>query len=418
MDHTSALYLISALILLILAAVFATSIATTYYKSKSFARSEQLKGVKKWVLCMFNPSVSPITEQTIYFSDDGINWQSNPDNPIINGLNVYFGKTNWVIGGFNYGSSNTQVAYSTDGENFFSGNVSVQGNYALSMTVYFANDIWVASTSSGEQYSTNGGQSWTPSNTPVLGYETINNIHYANGMFIEIGTQLSVGNTINLARSIEGKTWTGITGPFSGNGNIPTDVYFGNGTWVVVGSSSTETVTDVHIYYSSDGITWTGVAGPFGNPSGFILAGGNSVFYGDGVWVTVGKHGTTDENIYYSTDAINWTAVVGPFSTNTSGGTVVKYHDGIWVAGGGSYTTDENIYYSEDNAVTWTAVAGPFGVGGSVTDLSYRNGTWVAVGNGYTGSDAYYSLDGKVWNPCIGIEKESEYNIPISVYVR
>ena len=140
----------------------------------------------------------------------------------------------------------------------------------------------------------------------------------ANGMFIEAGTQLSVGNTTNLARSIEGKTWTG---PFSGNGNISTDVYFGNGTWVAVGSSSTNTVTNVHIYYSSDGIIWTGVAGPFG-------------------------------------------------------------------------------------------------VQGLVTDLSYKNGTWVAVGLGYTGSDAYYSLDGKVWNPCIGIEKESEYNIPISVYVR
>ena len=184
------------------------------------------------------------------------------------------------------------------------------------------------------------------------------------------------------------------------------DVAYGNGYWVMVGSSGA-------MRYATDPTgAWTS------NTQGTTTFEG--VAYGNGYWVAVGSSGT----LYYATDPTGaWTSntqgtdththvwyengywvitcatsasrikyrtsdPTGAFTTNNTGGTDVlrstAYGNGYWVAVGDNGA----LRYKATNPTgAWTSNAQG---SNSFTSVGFGNGYWVAVG--VTGT-LYYATD-------------------------
>lgn len=126
---------------------------------------------------------------------------------------------------------------------------------------------------------------------------------------------------------------------------------------------------------------------------------GNSIAYGNGVWIAVGK--SSDGNtILRSTDGINWQASGGTLFDSTGEGKSVAYDsvNNIWVAVG--YSSDgNNILVSSDNGITWQASLGAPAnfVGNSV---AYADNRWVVVGTDgiLNGNTIITSTDANIWD--------------------
>lgn len=210
---------------------------------------------------------------------------------------------------------------------------------------------------------------------------------------------VAVSNGGNLiASSTDGNTWTGRTPNAFYSGN---SVAYGNGLWVAVGGNGGNTSIK-NVSTSTNGITWSGqnYAG-INNISG-VAYGKNSS--GNGVWIICGQ-----STIATSPNGTSWTACASTGGIGNPVRNVAFGKDGagadLWIAvGSNSQTT---IARSTDGGNTWAACATKGGINHTATSAAYgKNGAgaglWVAVGYGGSagsGNSIAYSSDGDTWYP-------------------
>ena len=95
-------------------------------------------------------------------------------------------------------------------------------NYTFS-TVYYANGIWVAGSSSHGLWWSTDGKAWTQGTGSNTSY-SFNSAYYANGIWV------AVSRNHGLWWSTDGKAWTQGTG--GNTGYIFYSIYYANGIWV------------------------------------------------------------------------------------------------------------------------------------------------------------------------------------------
>jgi len=181
-----------------------------------------------------------------------------------------------------------------------------------------------------------------------------------------------VGTNIPNASTGPQITWTAVTGPT--NLYPPKAIAWNGSYWISVGNTGPEQQS---VARSIDGYTWTGVTGP--HESGVGLAWNKK-----GQIVSVG---TGEVKLATSTgpDVSVWTRATGPTGPFWGEGGVaraVAERNGRWVAVGTSEDPTQQIFLS-DNGYTWTGVTGPFDSNGGYAIASKSNGPpyWVAVGS-------------------------------------
>lgn len=238
----------------------------------------------------------------IYESRDGKTWiQKMPgvcqDVKFANGI--------WVAA-FS-GSGATGLYYSTTSGSggtswtqYYSGKVTVN-----CFSVCYGNGIWVASSSEGKYYSTDG-KAWTKADNVTGFFDTI---LYGNGVFVAIKKE-----STSWAYSVDGKTWACPSGVISYNINF---ICYGNGSWVIG--------TGTARYYSADGKAWKA-----SYANSYL-----SCHYANGLFIM----GLGGGSIQYSNNGNSWSSG----KSVTGGGiTHIYYARGIWVASNGN-----GIYYSK-----------------------------------------------------------------------
>lgn len=169
-----------------------------------------------------------------------------------------------------------------------------------------------------------------------------------------------------------------------------TGVAFGNGTFVVVGASASETV--IRWATSTDALTWT--------PHSQTIANGSKSFANSRIHFLNGKfmffasHSTSTgfaETICYtSSDAVTWTA-----------NKVADSRPGFVEFAASSTTTvvagSNGGQMISSNLTTWTASPViPGGSGYDHNDIAYGNGRFISTINGF-GGGCYTSADGVTW---------------------
>ena len=209
--------------------------------------------------------------------------------------------------------------------------------------------------------------SWT-SRTVISGAWT--DITYGNGLFVAVGTNL-------VQTSPDGITWTSRT---------PADsvqwrgVTYGNGLYVAVANNGT---TAQQVMTSTDGINWTSRTSAVANQW-------ESVTYGNGLYVAVSFNGTGDR-IMTSPDGITWTTRVNPVDFAFYD---VTYGNGLFVAvaNGGALS---GLVQTSSDGITWTARNGSEVA--AWTSVTYGNNLFVAVSNNAATNRVMTSPDGITW---------------------
>ncbi len=311
-------------------------------------------------------------------------------------------RANLIVCGVDASNNSPTILYSSDGGATFQpanqGQSVTSPSYIFNVscsTIVYANNLWVA-----------GGDG--SNNTFAYSYDGVNWVGLGKNIFTKKCNQIVYNPTTNmwvacggkfgdseptntLAYSYDGLTWfgavkTAISGSIS---NIVYATVNGRNVWVACGGVSGSTTSAA---YSFDGITWTGVSVYSSWFSGILK-------YANDVFISTGFDSTG--NVAYSNDGINWVKI--PFSNSgslgTSGGNTVEYGNNLWVVGGpsvnASLTTVNSMAWSSDNGRSWT------GLGTSIFTIcvyiKYNpgNGVWVATGSG--NNTLAYSNDGKTW---------------------
>jgi hypothetical protein len=189
----------------------------------------------------------------------------------------------------------------------------------------------------------------------------------------------------NLAYSVDGYTWTGITGTsiFSSWG---WQAAYGKGIWTVAGQGTNNTMA-----YSTNGVNWTG-RGTSIFPSGF----GHGNMFANDKWIVTG--GSTLNAFAYSTDGVNWNGLGKPTLAGYAYKGAYNPNSGLYaVAGHSADGKGDNMAYSYDG-ITWNGMTGTtiFSTSGNGNFISYgSNGMWIAGGAG--GNSLAYSTNGTTW---------------------
>ena len=347
-------------------------------------------------------SGSSLSNNTIRYSSDGINW-SDAYNGLYGTTNCvhyskYFGM--YVAGGGS-GASKT-ILYSKDGKNWSYGygghqvntsfvtsfrdpagipcfwssgydiytpngdkpRISYDGIHWSTITHPFNNKYWDAS------YNLVGSPNYNPNNVvsgPVFGLVKIGNVYAVSGFGASANNYYTQtqGRPKDLAYSYDLINWSDGLGITPGIYSVALNMALGkdeNGTEMAVfagGTFSSGGFVDPYgagqrSGYSYDGITWSGISGPQSDARVF------SVAYGNGLWV-IGGINTYGDTLYYSTNGRNYvSATSGQFTTN--------------------------------------------GYGGSYNGLSFNEttGIWTALGQDTNGYTVKYSGDGMNWSNCTG----------------
>ncbi len=284
---------------------------------------------------------------------------------------IYFANGLYIRGG----SASNGLSNSTDGTNWTASNITT-GSYK---SIVWNGSVYVAvgSSNNGIHYSVNG-TTWTASNVTT---GTYNKVAFANTKFV-------AASSAGLRYSSDGITWTLCTGGTSENfASLVYGVGSAGGVWVAV-------TTDDDAWKSTDGITFTALTV---STSGFHSANfGNGMFQlgGVGTGIVYSTDGTnflpsslTTLNVYsviYNSTLTLWLAAtsVGIYSsvngltwaiTSQTTGSITEfaYSPTLVIA----YTTS-GIKYSEDG-LTWADATGA-GATGTVLTALYNNGLFLA----------------------------------------
>jgi hypothetical protein len=342
----------------------------------------------RWVAVGFNGDYSV----TIIASSDGITWNNATDmfdngHAVASRRPLYPPITNTPTEAFCVagGSGTNSLAYSYNGmtwtdasNNPFTGGggQGIAWNGSLWVAVGFNGDNTITMATSSD------GITWTVRANPFDGNGG-NGIAWNGSLWVAVGT--GVGQTVTIITSSDGITWTPRTNPF--DGGVAYGIAWNGSLWVAVGSNGDSTVT---IATSSDGITWTAATSPFNGGVGQGIAWNGSL------WVAVGTDYSSDSTVTIATssDGITWTATTNLFEAGQGNG--IAWNGSLWVAVGANSGSTVTILTSPD-ATTWTARANPF-EGNSVSGIAWNGSLWVALGNNTDNTvNIATSPDGITW---------------------
>ena len=210
----------------------------------------------------------------IYFSNDGIAWESKSYNTndsffdINYGNNIYLitGQNNTLLksnDGSNWSSLTTSGLqyFNFDGENFISksgisnngsnfGSIGSDNGYSLKILnnnyIFISNGISYTpsvncSNNGANLFKSTDGINWLQVSDSKLSNICLFDVGYGNGIYVTVGSSGTILTSYNLSN------WTSRT---SGLSVTFRGIAFGNGVFIVVGDSGT-------ILTSQDGITWT-----------------------------------------------------------------------------------------------------------------------------------------------------------------
>jgi hypothetical protein len=299
---------------------------------------------------------------------------TNPPFGTGNIEDIAFGDGKFIAVGYS-SSSNSRIAYSTDGINW-----SLVNN--LSPRIYphavaYGNGKWVTDNA----YSTDG-LNWNEATDRLSSIIFSPRIVYGGGKFIAIG---SSEDAKIVAYSSDGQSWTTATNSPFGTGNNPdyvyNDIVYSDGKFIVVGADRKVDNTVIayipKIASSTDGINWTSVSPAlFGNSSIDCIA------YGGGKFVASNGRNATA----YSLDGISWTPIITK-ETKDYGCPdrfrCIAYGNGKWIG----LESDYWMAYSSDG-INWTPAFNPPDI--SFPKAVYGNGKFVVIdANGNNGRIAY-----------------------------
>jgi|GEM_PF-3046851 len=234
-------------------------------------------------------------------------------------------------------------------------------------SIAYGGGVFVAIPNGGNVFMrSQDATNWSSVGVPASA--TWTSVTYGNGMFV------AVSSTTNILTSIDGATWTLISGPL----NDMRSVTYGNGMFVAVANGGTNRVMT-----SRDGISWSVPATPA------IDKSWSSVTYGNGIFVAVADGGTSNR-IMRSTDGTNWALQSSPADNIWSS---VTYGNGMFVAVAASGTG--NRVMTSTDGITWALRSSP--ADNSWTSVTYGNGVFAAVAASGTGNRVMTSTDGITW---------------------
>ena len=170
-------------------------------------------------------------------------------------------------------------------------------------SVAYGNGVFVAVGDGSTVVTSPNGTIWAVSTAGAYG--NLARIRFINGEFVAVGT------SDKILFSADGATWTART--------LPTadcwDVAYGNGVYVVAGSTS---------HVSSDGVNWTMSRGPL-----------DSVAFGNGRFValptTLSITALTPPRTVHSTNGVDWVEDFQPSYIAAQGTGEVIHGDGLFV---------------------------------------------------------------------------------------
>lgn len=205
------------------------------------------------------------SDATTYSLDGGLTWQVGGLLPAsTTWTKIAYGNGRWVA----TNSTGANTAYSTDGGVTWTagGNLPMSG---ADIHIAYGKGIWVAfkEGTTAAASSINGGVTWTSRTLPAGDWK---GIAYGNNRFVAID-----GTPANdqVAYSLNGTTWTAVTGIPFGATDVQTGVAYGQGVFAVVSAISGAGTNK--IMTSEDAINWTQQNGSatidplnvaFGNP--------------------------------------------------------------------------------------------------------------------------------------------------------
>lgn len=215
-------------------------------------------------------------------------------------------------------------------------------------------------------------------------------------------------------RSVDARWHRGAQLSSADGWTTPTDIAYGNGRWVIVGSIGI--AARPAAWYSTDGRQWHNGTVQLGTGRDTTAATLRSVVFAHGLWLGVGDattFGHLDAAIWQSADGVNWRRTSATESTlggpGAQGMFAVATGDSNWVAVGyENFGGDANgaIWRSGDGT-HWTRVQDPGpDLGGSgdqvITSVTRTTaGLWVAAGRedkgGHSDAVVWVSRDGTTW---------------------
>jgi hypothetical protein len=268
---------------------------------------------KMWLLGGWNPPNTPVCNNQVWSSSDGLNWVLVTDAPWEGrhdaGYAVYDNKL-WVIGGDrNTGHYQNNVWSSVDGLNWELVTDSVPwANRATQYVLVFNNRLWLM-----------GGQEVFETTTPVVAYNDV----YS---------------------SADGANWTLETASagWSPRGLIMGSAVFKNRMWVVGGGTYDVPVYQNDVWSSADGVNWD-----------LVLASApwskrvfhNIITFDNKLWVIAGSTGTGGLNdVWYSHDGAVWVQLLGtPWIPRHAASTFV-FAGKLWIAAGSDASTYDDVW--------------------------------------------------------------------------
>jgi len=192
--------------------------------------------------------------------------------------------------------------------------------------------------------------------SPLPTSNSLSDVTYGNGTYVAVGTNGTI------VTSIDGENWTTHT---SGTERTLVDVAYGNGTFVTVGQAGT-------VLTSSDGELWI-------NRDPGTMMDLYDITYVDGTFVAVGLGGT----ILFSSDGVNWTSRTSGTATSIN---AIDYGNGAYVAVGNA-----GLIVTSNDGVNWTSRTGATQ---ELNGVAYGSGTFVVVG---IDGQIATSNDGESW---------------------
>jgi hypothetical protein len=262
------------------------------------------------------------------YSYDGLYWVTSSLNSIADmyslenwsTTSVSWNGSYWLATGVVDASNNYAAAISSDGINWILG-----GSLLQTKAVAWNGSYWIAvgSTSNVVNIGTSpDGITWTyttaniPFNDSTPTIATATAVAWNGSYWLVTGQNNVFGSKINIIKSYDGINWVASGAPFTGDGGVANGIAWNGSLWVAVGAAEFNSVT---IATSIDGSTWTTRTNPFDS-----FRAGNAIAWNGVNWVAIGG------KIVTSQDGITWTeSSNNPFVDGYASG--IAWNGCLWI---------------------------------------------------------------------------------------
>jgi hypothetical protein len=301
----------------------------------------------------------------VFTSADGIAWKERPADQSIPLNALTYGNSTFV------GVGGNRALVSSDGIKWapYSVELSTDAAFATSLeTVMWGGNQFVALGMGGGLYLSPNGEKWTKQDARIGDADLVGAIWQDNHYTI-IGNKNNWPDpdTIKIARSSDGKSWTsffGWTSPLSATS--VTALSYGTGAYIAIGTNGL-------IASSIDGINWK-------NRSSITTEILNDVCWNSGQFVAVGRSGT----VLSSMDGIGWN--LGSSGTTNDLRAIACGNNRFVAIGAGG------VICGSASGADWTPASSP--TPNDLSGIVWGNGRFVAVGEKKI---VLSSVDGKKW---------------------